>query len=163
MKIKALLIACAAIVGACTSNEMSTTDDAKILCTTPNGEAINCTCDTIVYNVVVKGEDENLEGFDADGLIDKIFQSVYTCGAQVVDYQTEEPLSIDDVKDREVSDPRYSRSLISLLQFTEIWHYDAENVAMYKEVKSIHVAYDAFDENGEFIGYRAGFILLLNQ
>ncbi len=134
--------------------------------TVNRGDLNFATCDTITYSVSFLASDdveaENLSKIDYQNLVNNIFQSIYQGKATAIDFTEETPMSIDEVKTREIEDSRYSRDKIKLLQFTEIWRYDAENVVFDKQVLQVHIAYEARDENDEFIAYRAGIIVKFN-
>lgn len=122
--------------------------------------------DTIKYNVRImainEDDAENLKRVYNKQLVDMLFESIYQHQAKVYDYTTGNLLDIDDVKSREVEDPRFDRELVSVLQFTEQWRYNSRNQVFAKKVISVHVAYAVFDENGDFFADRAGIIIAMN-
>ncbi len=107
-------------------------------------------------------EEENLAKLDKENLVNQLFNSVYSGHATAYEYYPREPLTIDQVKEREVTDPRYSRDKVAVLQFCEEWRFDAEKVAFQKRVISVHIAYSSYDSDGEFMGYRGGIVINMN-
>lgn len=131
--------------------------------TTDNGAVT--VADTIRYNVNVLPLDEfeatSIERLEKQKLIDMIFESIYMHQAEVHDFSTGEKLSIDDVKTREIEDPRFARELVSALQFTEKWSYNATTQHFNKEIITIHVAYAVFDDTA-FVAHRAGIVVTMH-
>ncbi len=159
------MLASAVAFSACSkqTNEQQSTSAPQ---PTPTVVAEGAPCDTIVYNVQLVPRDEvdedNLRRIDTQRLVNDLFTSVYMGKAKAFDYSKETEMSIDDVKEREVIDERFSRDKVAVLQFTEEWRYDADRVVFSKRVLTVHVAYAAYDGDGEFVGYRGGFILKMN-
>lgn len=123
--------------------------------------------DTIVYNVLLKPQDEYeaewLKGLNKEALLDSIFTSIYYHGAEVYDFADDTKMTLDEVKTREIEDERYSRNKVAVLQFTEAWRYDVVGMKFEKKVLSVHIAYEVIDSEGVWIGNRGGFIVKMKQ
>ena len=122
--------------------------------------------DTIRYNVTLIPEEDyekdNLQYLNRMQLVDAIFNSIYNGAARVYKFRDGAPISIDEIRQTEIEDPMFRRNLVSLLQFTEAWEYDAQRVSFRKRVISVHVAYAIFRE-GKYVGNRAGLIVMMNN
>lgn len=122
--------------------------------------------DTIRYNVSIMPiedyEIESISRLDKDKLVNSLFESIYSHQAEVYDYTKGTKLTIDDVKTREIEDPRFSRDLISVLQFTETWSYNSATQEFTKKVLSVHIAYAVFDDENNFVANRAGIVVKMN-
>lgn len=121
--------------------------------------------DTIIYEVLIQNPDtfnkwENLKLKSVNNrkIVDDLFNLVYKGDKKAYDYYTNEPLSIDDIKDLEANDT-FNRGYIGKLQFTESWSYDNSNQKIIKQVHSILLAYEIFNDEGELRGYKAAFYL----
>lgn len=127
--------------------------------------------DTITYMVYIRQQDPTddyeafyLSGLDAEKLVEDIYSSVFHNLAQAYDFTTGDPLSIDDIKTREVEYPDvYSHDNVSVIQFTEAWSYDSEALSFHKKVLSIHIGYGKRDETGFIETNYPGFIILMNN
>jgi hypothetical protein len=95
-------------------------------------------------------------------LIDSLFKLVYDGKAVAYDYFEKKPLRIKDVKKLEEG-PGYKRENIGKIQFTERWYFDASGMRFQKEVISIVLGYDLFDEEGKLRGHKPVFRLNLNH
>ncbi|MBP5365034.1 MAG: hypothetical protein J6Y82_03815 [Bacteroidales bacterium] len=152
------------LLSACANNNEPTTEPAATLPAqnADNGDVI--VADTIRYNVnVIPIEDyevESLAHLEKQKLVDMIFESIYMHQADVHDFSTGEKLSMDDVKTREIEDPRFARELVSALQFTEKWAYNTTTQHFTKDIISVHVAYAVFDDT-TFVAHRAGIVVTM--
>ena len=121
--------------------------------------------DTIRYTVNIIPLDEvdaeSLSRLEKQKLVDMLFESIYMHQAEVHDFTSGALLSIDDVKTREIEDPRFARELVSALQFTEKWSYNADTQHFSKDIISVHIAYAVFDEENYFVAHRAGIVLTM--
>ena len=129
-------------------------------------ELTTVSVDTIRYNVSLIAEEDyekdNLQYLNRMQLVDAIFSSVYNGKAQAYKFRDGSPISIDEMRRIEIEEPEFRRNLVSLLQFTEAWEYDAAQVTFRKRVISVHVAYAIFHE-GKLAGLRAGFVVKMNN
>lgn len=117
----------------------------------------------IVYNVYLKPQDmrdpyapELYEGFDRGAFVDSLFAAIYYNGAAVTDMNGK-ALSIDDIKQREVEDPKYSRDKVACVQFREEWTFSPATKTMRKNVKSMLVGYEVV-EDSMIVTLRPGFV-----
>lgn len=131
---------------------------------TPSMPAESASANEITYNVYLKPQDlrdpyapELYEGFDRQSFVDSLFAAVYTKGVQVTDMNGE-PMTIDDVKQREVEDPNYSRDKVACVQFHEQWQYNPSANKMTKVVKSMLIGYEVV-EDSMIVTLRPGFML----
>lgn len=117
----------------------------------------------IVYNVYLKPQDlrdpyapELYEGFDRAAFVDSLFAAIYYNGAEVTDMNGN-ALSIDDIKQREVEDPKYSRDKVACVQFREVWAFSPAAKTMRKSVKSMLIGYEVV-EDSMIVTLRPGFV-----
>lgn len=117
----------------------------------------------IVYNVYLKPQDlrdpyapELYAGFDRAAFVDSLFAAIYYNGAEVTD-MSGNALSIDDIKQREVEDPKYSRDKVACVQFREAWAFSPTAKTMRKSVKSMLVGYEVV-EDSMIVTLRPGFV-----
>ena len=118
----------------------------------------------IVYNVYLKPQDfrdpyapELYEGFDREAFVDSLFAAVDLHKAKVTD-MTGAPLTIDDVKQREVEDPNYSRDKVACVQFREVWDFSPSSMSMVKKVKTMLIGYEVVEDSA-IVTLRPGFVL----
>ena len=116
--------------------------------------------DTIIYDVVIKNavpEDEwqefCLKNVDRPAIANIIFNAIYNGKLTAYDYQHENSMTIDQVKELE---KEYSRDKIAKIQFIEEWYFDEEEIKMGKRVNEIMLAYELNNSDGETRGYKAG-------
>ncbi len=119
--------------------------------------------DTIVYNVYLKPLDASYidayQGFNRESFVDSIFSAVFYHKATVTD-MLGKPLTIDSLKTREIEDPvAYGRDKVAGIQFKEIWYFDTARKRMNKQVLSMLIGYEVYDQDSTFIGLRPGFII----
>ncbi|GAF05497.1 hypothetical protein [Saccharicrinis fermentans] len=74
------------------------------------------------------------------------------------DYYTHQPLSIDEVKAIE-ADQRFNRKKVGKLQFTETWYFDKKNQKWIKNIHSVLLAYELYDDTNNLRGYKAAFVI----
>ncbi len=124
--------------------------------------------DTVIYDVIVKNPnasdlwaEQSLRNLNREGLVDIIFNAVYRGELIPYDYFTMEVMSVRDVARLE-SDPEFSRDNIGMLQFSEEWYFDEENLRMEKRVNSISLGYEVYDTDGNIRGYKPAFLITLN-
>ncbi len=132
----------------------------------PDGDAFGVSGadgNEIVYNVYLKPQDmrdpyapELYEGFNRGAFVDSLFAAIYYNGAVVTD-MSGNVLSIDDIKQREVEDPKYSRDKVACVQFREVWAFSPASKTMRKSVKSMLVGYEVV-EDSMIVTLRPGFV-----
>ena len=122
--------------------------------------------DTIIYSVVTKNaykDDEwaeyCLRKMDNEALANIVFNAIYNGRLTPYDYNTEEPMSIKQVKAFEREN---NRKDIGTVQFVEEWYFDEKNLQMGKRVNAIMLAYELKNNEGELRGYKAGIKVYLN-
>ena len=125
--------------------------------------------DTISYGVEVKSKDTSntwqkkwLRGLKREKLVDLIFENIYAGNLQPYSYFDEQPLSKKDIKKLEKT-PSFDRSKIGKIQFTEIWYFNPEKLTMTKDVHAMMLAYERYNTDGSFRGYKPAFKVYLNQ
>ncbi len=129
-------------------------------------EEMELWADTIIYDVLILNPDstdewqnKKIKNLNHKKLVDDIFNSIYSGKKSAFNYYTNQPYSIDDIKDFEDS---YPRKDIGKLQFEECWKYDQNTGNIKKEIFSILVAYTLYDSTGNIRGYKAGFYIKNN-
>jgi len=122
--------------------------------------------DTIIYNVIVKNPDPeddfqeySLKYFNKQALTNIIFNAIYNGRLTPYNYQYENVMTIQDVKEMEKKHPR---SEIANIQFTEVWYFNEKTMSLTKKVYSIMMAYERKNLSGE-IRYTAGVQVYLND
>jgi len=129
----------------------------------------NIIADTITYDVIIESTDsidtwtnEFMKYFNKKLFIDRVFEDVYSGRTKAYDFFTNEALSKRDVKKIEKKE-WFSREAIGKIQFTEIWHYDSNKIIFRKDVLSIVVGVQRFDNNKVLMGYKPVFKIYLNN
>ncbi len=133
---------------------------------TPLNKNLELWADTIIYDVLILNPDstdewqeQKIKRLNHKKLVDDLFKSVYSGKKTAYNYYTNEPYSINDIKEFEKV---YPRKDIGKLQFEECWKYDQNSGNIEKKVYSILVAYTLYKSSGEIRGYKAGFYLKNN-
>ena len=125
--------------------------------------------DPIIYEVLVKNPDlddewasEKIRKLKVQAFVNTLFDAVYEGRAIPYNYHTGEEMSIEEVRQLEASE-EFDRSLIGKLQFDENWYFDTGSLRMKKEVRSVLLAYEVYDQFDEVMGYKAAFLIHLNS
>ncbi len=139
--------------------------DSALLSHAPVGQLV---ADTIIYPVDVVNLDTadtwanaRIKNLQHDKLINLIFESLYNGTAKALDYYSQEPISIKQLKEMEKSG-KITRNEAAQLQFEEAWYFNADEAKMSKEVQSILLAWPVYDNQDIFQAYKAGFVIKLN-
>lgn len=121
--------------------------------------------DTILYPVDIINldttdtwADQRLKHLQRGRMIDMLFESVYQGKAQAYDYYSDQPLSTEKLREMEASG-QFERNEVAQLQFEEAWYLDTINNRMTKEVQSVLLAWPVYDSRGNFIAFKAGFVV----
>jgi len=121
--------------------------------------------DTIIYDVIIRNPDPDdnwtaacLKGLNRSALVDTLFDLVYKEKLAAYDFDTHQKLSYKDVKLIEAGDA-FQREKIGKIQFRERWYYDASAPILRKELISLVLGYEVFDDAGELRGYKPVFQL----
>jgi hypothetical protein len=124
--------------------------------------------DTIAYPVRIKNIDPNdewatvrLKNLKNQKFVDDVFDAVYSGKATAFNYLSDEPMTIDKVKELEQRDD-FKRDNVVELEFREAWWYNADKSVFKKKVLSILVAYAVFDDTGE-MRMKAAFYIKTNN
>ena len=124
--------------------------------------------DSIQYQVVVKNSDaentwltETLSGLDRQMVIAFFMQEAKENRAELYDYFSGTKLSYKDIE--RIITENGGLEQIGNFQFKEKWYIDKANHRMIKEVESIVMGFESFDEDGKIKGYKAGFVIVLKQ
>jgi len=131
------------------------------------GEALKIS-DPITYNVDLKNYDpndewktESLSKTDRIALANAIFQAVYKGRLTPIDYFTEQPMSIEAVKELE---KQHNRSEIGQIMFNEKWYFSEKDLTFTKKVDAITFGYERLDiKTGQNNGFVPAFMVRLNQ
>lgn len=125
--------------------------------------------DTIIYSVVIKNSDPNdlwaeksLSRLKRAQLVDQIFDAIYSHKAKAYSYNTDEQLSVSEIKDIEERED-FSRDKVAKMQFWETWYFDDATKKMTKKVHAVLVAYEVLSEEGELRGYKAAFYVKMEN
>ncbi len=122
----------------------------------------------IIFDLVVKTnstdewEQECLKNVSERSLFDTLFKAVYNGRLQAYNYFTNLPMSIEEIKNLEKNNEEFSRDRLSKLQFVENWYFDYKNLKIGKNVKSVMLAYEIYNLEGEIRGYKPLFRVNLN-
>ena len=138
-----------------------TTEKEKPLIGLPLGEIIY---DTFLINrdSTDAWGDECLAKFDRKTLIDKVFENVYNGRIIAYDYFTGEKLSLEQIAKME-KEGIFTRKDISKIQFSERWIWDESIVQLRKELISMTIAYEVYNESGVSRGQKPIFKLIFKK
>ncbi len=122
----------------------------------------------IIYDTAIFNRDstdswatESLSGLSRKALIDKIFEAVYDGKITPYDYFSGEKMSARQIKKLESSE--FSREDISKIKFEERWIWDDEKAEMQKQLISLTLAYDVYDNTGNSRGQKPIFKLIFRK
>ncbi|NJO87705.1 MAG: hypothetical protein HC831_01165 [Chloroflexia bacterium] len=122
--------------------------------------------DTIAYDVTIKNPDpednwteEDLKGMDELALANIVLNAIYNGRLTAYDFQTEEPMTIEQVKELEAE---YTRDNVGRMRFIEEWYFDEKNLQFGKRVNAIMLAYERLNNEGE-ARYIPGVMVYLND
>ncbi len=122
--------------------------------------------DTIIYNVIIKNPDPeddwqeySLKFLDKQALANIIFNAIYNGRLTPYNYQYENEMTIEEVKEMEKKHPRKE---IANIQFTEAWYFNEKNLTFNKKVNSIMMAYERINKSGE-VRYTAGIQVFFDE
>jgi hypothetical protein len=124
--------------------------------------------DTIIYDVIIRSTNPDdawvtacLRGLKRAELIDSLFAMVYDKRLTAFDFDTHRALRIKDIEKIEAGKD-FAREKIGKIQFKERWFFDPSTLTMNKEIISIVLGYEVFDDVGELRGYKPVFQLNFN-
>lgn len=155
-------------IGACTSEPKEQQEDlstppiktGSFYKTDLNSNNASVIADTVTYDVVIKNvypDDEwevsKLKNIDRAALANIVFNAIYNGKLTAYNYRTEEPMSIEEVKQLEKEYPRES---IGKMQFVEEWYLNEQEMQLGKRVNAIMLAYELRGDDGAVRGYKAG-------
>ena len=122
--------------------------------------------DTIAYDVTIKNPDpgnnwteEELRRMDEVALANIILNAIYNKRLTAYNFQTDEPMTIEEVKDME---SKHSREEIGRMRFIEEWYFDKKTLQFGKKVNRIMLAYEKKNNQGE-VRYVSGVMVYLND
>jgi hypothetical protein len=155
------------ILVACKTKDEPISRHSGITPVSDTGEGI-LVADRIIQDIIIRNTDpdnawteESLKGMQQESLVDTIFNMVYSQRAIAFDFDTNEKLTVKQVKQIEKK-AGFSRERIGKIQFTESWYLNPDKVTMTKKVSSLVLGYETFDSQGEFRGYLPVFRITLN-
>lgn len=124
--------------------------------------------DTIIYDVIIRNTNPDdswaescLKGLKRTELIDSIFVLIYAEKITALDFDTHQTLKKKDIKKLE-AEKDFSRDKIGKIQFKEKWIFDTKNTTFRKEIISMILGYEVYDDSGELRGYKPLFMLNFN-
>lgn len=106
--------------------------------------------------------DECLSSFNRAELVDKVFDAVLSGKVTPYDYFTGEKIAPREIKEMEKRGD-FSRDRISKIQFEERWLWDKQQSEMRKEIISMTIAYEVYDNFGKSRGQKPIFKLIFHQ
>jgi hypothetical protein len=119
--------------------------------------------DTIIYEVIILNPNPEdlwtgkcLSRLNRSALIDSIFNMVYTGSAKAYNHDTNEMLTIKQVRKIEKED-NFTRNNIGMIQFTEAWYLNPASNTMTKKVLSMVLGYNFYNSEGELFGHKPVF------
>lgn len=128
----------------------------------PSGESFG----NIIYETNMINRDstdiwasECLSKFDRKALINKVFNDLYERRITPYDYFTGEKISPEKIRKME-TEGEFSRENISKIRFEENWIWDKEKIEMQKQLISMTIAYEVFDNAGKSRGQKPIFKLV---
>jgi len=124
--------------------------------------------DTIIYDVIIKSTDpydpwmnQSLGKLKHKNLIDSIFDMVYAKELIAYDYFTNKEMSLKDIRDIE-NEEDFNRQTIGKIQFAEAWYFNRDEGRFIKEIISVTLGHEIYEDSGELRGYRPIFKVYLN-
>ncbi len=170
-----MMIVLASYLSSCKNTSDEQTRESKpgekidtISATGGREEVYEILADTISYGVIIKNKDTTnkwqkkwLKNLKKEKFINQIFNKIYSGELTPYSYFDEEQLSVEDIKSLE-EEKEFNRNKIGKLQFKEIWYWNPEKTKMTKEVYSIMFAYERYNSDGSFRGYKPAFKVYLN-
>lgn len=121
--------------------------------------------DTIIYDVLISNPDSldewaatKVKDVRHKKMVDDLYDLVYSGKKKAYHYYTNKELSIADIKEME-ADERFPRNRVGKLQFTETWHYDKNTTELKKQIHSILLAYELYNDSNQIRGYKAAFYI----
>lgn len=126
----------------------------------PSGIAV---ADTIIYQVIISNPNPDdtwttrcLSRLNRKGLVDSIFNMVYSGRLIAVNRETHEKLTLKQLKDLEKGDG-FTRDNIGMIQFTEAWYLDPVTRTMTKKVLAMDLGYNYYSSEGDLRAYKSLF------
>ena len=132
---------------------------AKIKYIDTEYQKLNIYADTIVYDVLIKPDPENihsknnLKGLLYKNLVDSIFSMAYKGDAELLDYFTNKFITAEDLKKMEKRED-FLRTEIGKIQFHEKWYLDTQTRQFKKEVVSLVLGVELYDAEGTVRAYK---------
>ncbi|MBN2350635.1 MAG: hypothetical protein JXJ22_17490 [Bacteroidales bacterium] len=164
-----LCIVYVVLIAACKSNqgEQGISEHTKIISPVFTDEQL--IADTIIYDVIIKNNDpddgwqqECLKNLQYKKLIDNLFTAVYENKATAYDFFENSIIEADSMKKLE-RQKNFNRDLIGKIQFTEKWFYSKDMNYFQKEIISMVLGYETYDDSGALFGYKPAFKIYLTQ
>lgn len=169
MTVAAMATMIAAMTTSCGNNvseQTQSTSEAAPVATTATTD--NSNENVIEYMVYLKPQDmrdpdahELYDAFNREAFVDSVFAAVYQHHAKVTDESGNE-LTLEEIKEREVSDPRYAHDKVAAIRFREAWSFDPASKTMTKKVKSMLVGYEFVDDS-VIIAMRPAFLMTFDN
>lgn len=123
----------------------------------------------IIYDTPIINRDssdtwatECLSELDRKALVDNILNAVYEGKVTPYDYFSGEKLSVSQIKKLK-SSTEFTREDISKIKFEERWIWDDLKAEMHKQVISLTLAYDVYDNSGKTRGQKPLFKIVFSQ
>lgn len=121
--------------------------------------------DTIIYDVLISNPDTldewgttKVKDVRHKKIVDDLYAMIYSGEKKAYDYYTNKELTIAQIKEIE-ADERFPRNRVGKLQFTETWRYNNNNDELKKQIHSILLAYELYNDSNYLRGYKAAFYI----
>ncbi len=122
----------------------------------------------ITYEVLIKNPDYEddwqakcLENTNVRAMSKDIIKAVTSGKLKAYDYYDNHLLSKSEIK--AILKKNGNQNNIGNIQFKEEWYWDKNKLQLQKKVKSLMFGYEISDENNKVRGYRASFVVNLDE
>lgn len=156
------------LLGSCHSKQPHETNNIPRPLVTTTGDSTRV-ASQITYDVIIKNPNSDdtwtsscLRGLNRQTWVDEIFKGLYEGKLTALDYNTNKPLRLKDIR-RFEKNIEQDRSRIAKVQFTENWYFDTLTYTMNKQVHSIILGYEVYNDKGNVRGYKPAFRINLNR
>jgi len=119
--------------------------------------------DTLIYDVIIRNPypddlwaETCLKGLNRTQLVDSLFAWVYGGKLFAYDFDSHQKLNVTDIKKIE-SAQDFAREKIGKIQFMEKWYFNNTIPGLKKEIVSLVLGYEVYNEAGELRGYKPVF------
>ena len=122
----------------------------------------------ITYKVLVRNPDTDdewqascLENTDIKSMSKDIIKAAITGKLKAYSYHDNHLLSKSEIE--AILEKNGKQNKIGNIQFKEEWYWDKNKLQLHKKIKSLMFGYEIYDEDKKVKGYRASFVVNLNE